>query len=65
MEAGSARRRLAVRPDEATIEAHGVAAYAAEGIGTFLLVFFICAAISGFWIYVLGLVTDALLAALG
>ena len=50
MEAASARVRLAVRtgsrPDEARIEVRGVAAYAAEGIGTFLLVFFICAVIS-------------------
>jgi MIP family channel proteins len=50
MEAASAGTRLAVRtglrPDEATIEARGVAAYAGEGIGTFLLVFFICAVIS-------------------
>ena len=50
MEAASAPPILAVRtglrPDAATIEARGVAAYAAEGIGTFLLVFFICAVIS-------------------
>ena len=32
--------------DEAAIEARGVAAYAAEGVGTFLLVFFICAILS-------------------
>jgi glycerol uptake facilitator protein len=50
MEAASARARIAVRtgwrPAEAAIEARSVAAYAAEGIGTFLLVFFICAVIS-------------------
>ncbi|MDX6594101.1 MAG: aquaporin [Gaiellales bacterium] len=34
------------RPDKATIEVRSVAAYAAEGIGTFLLVFFICGVIS-------------------
>ena len=38
--------RAGWRPDEAAIEARSVAAYAAEGIGTFLLVFFICAVIS-------------------
>src|SRR2546430_13862037 len=50
MEAASARVRLGARPKstpaEATIEARGMAAYAAEGIGTFLLVFFICGVIS-------------------
>src|SRR2546421_1695718 len=50
MEAASARVRLGARPKstpaEATIEARSVAAYAAEGIGTFLLVFFICGVIS-------------------
>jgi MIP family channel proteins len=48
--ATSARARLAVPPqpgpEEATIQARDVAAYAAEGVGTFLLVFFICAVIS-------------------
>jgi glycerol uptake facilitator len=48
--ATSARGRFEVRtgsrPDEVTIPARGVAAYAAEGVGTFLLVFFICAIIS-------------------
>jgi MIP family channel proteins len=48
--ATSARGRFEVRtgsrPDEATIPARGVAAYTAEGVGTFLLVFFICAVIS-------------------
>ena len=34
------------RPAEATVEARSVAAYAAEGIGTFLLVFFICSVLS-------------------
>lgn len=34
------------RPAEATVKARSAAAYAAEGIGTFLLVFFICAVIS-------------------
>ena len=37
-----ARRRPAATP----IEARSVAAYAAEGVGTFLLVFFICAILS-------------------
>jgi MIP family channel proteins len=50
MEAASIRRRVAApvsrRPDESAIAARGVTAYAAEGIGTFLLVFFICAVIS-------------------
>ena len=50
MEAASARVRLGARPKstpaEATIEARSAAAYAAEGIGTFLLVFFICGVIS-------------------
>src|SRR2546430_13784719 len=50
MEAASTRVRLGARPKstpaEATIEARSVAAYAAEGIGTFLLVFFICGVIS-------------------
>jgi MIP family channel proteins len=41
-----ARARAGGRPAEATIEARGAAAYAAEGIGTFLLVFFICGVIS-------------------
>jgi MIP family channel proteins len=35
-----------LRPAEATIAARSGAAYAAEGVGTFLLVFFICAVIS-------------------
>jgi MIP family channel proteins len=34
------------RSDEVTIRARGIEAYAAEGIGTFLLVFFICAVLS-------------------
>jgi MIP family channel proteins len=50
MEAASARVRVGTRagsrPAEATMEARSVAAYAAEGIGTFLLVFFICGVIS-------------------
>jgi glycerol uptake facilitator protein len=50
MSATSEHIRLAARarprPSEATIEARSVAAYAAEGVGTFLLVFFICAVIS-------------------
>jgi hypothetical protein len=45
MEAASARVRIGTRagsrPVEAAIEARSAAAYAAEGIGTFLLVFFI------------------------
>ena len=48
--ATSARARLALRtatrPHEATIQARDLAAFAAEGVGTFLLVFFICAVIS-------------------
>jgi MIP family channel proteins len=48
--ATSARSRLEVRtesrPEEETIPVRGVEAYAAEGVGTFLLVFFICAVIS-------------------
>lgn len=49
MEAASTRAGFgtrALRTREATIEARGAAAYAAEGIGTFLLVFFICAVLS-------------------
>jgi MIP family channel proteins len=51
MEAASAQLRPVTvaagsRPDRAVIEARGLAAYAAEGIGTFLLVFFICGVIS-------------------
>src|SRR3954451_14535688 len=50
MEAASARVRLGARPKstpaEAIIEARSAAAYTAEGIGTFLLVFFICGVIS-------------------
>ena len=50
MEAASARVRLGARPKstpaEAIIEARSSAAYTAEGIGTFLLVFFICGVIS-------------------
>jgi MIP family channel proteins len=50
MEAASVRTRLAARrgyrPDEATIEARSMTAYAAEGVGTFLLVFFICGVLS-------------------
>src|SRR3954449_4533290 len=38
--------RVGWRPAQATLEARSVAAYAAEGIGTFLLVFFICGVIS-------------------
>lgn len=50
MEAASTQARLGAwarrRPDTKTIEARSVAAYAAEGVGTFLLVFFICAVLS-------------------
>jgi glycerol uptake facilitator protein len=50
MEAASTHAGLGAwarrRPDEAKVEARSVAAYAAEGIGTFLLVFFICAVLS-------------------
>jgi aquaporin NIP len=50
MEAASTPRGLGTwtrrRSDEATVEARTVAAYAAEGVGTFLLVFFICAVLS-------------------
>jgi MIP family channel proteins len=50
MEAASTPTRLGAwarrRPAEATIQARGVAAYVAEGVGTFLLVFFICAVLS-------------------
>jgi MIP family channel proteins len=50
MEAASTRPGLGTlgrrRPSEAAIEARTVAAYAAEGVGTFLLVFFICAVLS-------------------
>jgi aquaporin NIP len=50
VEAASARTRSATRAEwrlhAETIEARGAAAYAAEGLGTFLLVFFICAVIS-------------------
>jgi hypothetical protein len=50
MEAASARVRIGAwerwRRAEAAIEARSTAAYAAEGIGTFLLVFFICSVIS-------------------
>jgi MIP family channel proteins len=50
MEAASTQARLGAwartRPDQATIEARSVAAYAAEGVGTFVLVFFICGVIS-------------------
>jgi MIP family channel proteins len=50
MEAASTQARVGAwarrRPAEATIEARSVAAYAAEGVGTFLLVFFICAILS-------------------
>jgi MIP family channel proteins len=38
--------RQGVRRDEAAVEARTVAAYAAEGVGTFLLVFFICGILS-------------------
>jgi MIP family channel proteins len=38
--------RARSRPSEAAIEARSVTAYAAEGIGTFLLVLFICGVIS-------------------
>jgi MIP family channel proteins len=50
MEAASARVRIGAwarwRRAETTTKARSVAAYAAEGIGTFLLVFFICGVIS-------------------
>jgi MIP family channel proteins len=50
MEAVSTHERLRVRrasrSDQATVESRGIAAYATEGIGTFLLVFFICGVIS-------------------
>jgi MIP family channel proteins len=49
MEAASTRAGFGTRARErrdATVEARNVAAYAAEGIGTFLLVFFICAVLS-------------------
>jgi MIP family channel proteins len=50
MEAASARVRIGAwarwRRAEATTKARSVAAYAAEGIGTFLLVFFICGVLS-------------------
>ena len=50
MEAASIRRRIAApvrrRAAEEAIEARGATAYAAEGVGTFLLVFFICAVLS-------------------
>jgi MIP family channel proteins len=50
MEAAGTQARLGAwartHPDQATIEARSVAAYAAEGLGTFLLVFFICGVIS-------------------
>jgi MIP family channel proteins len=50
MEAATTRARLGARAgwqrDEVAVEARSLAAYAAEGIGTFLLVFFICGVIS-------------------
>jgi MIP family channel proteins len=50
MEAATTRARFGAhttsRRDEAAIQARSAAAFAAEGIGTFLLVFFICAVIS-------------------
>jgi glycerol uptake facilitator protein len=50
MEAASTRARVGTwsprRRDETAIEARGATAYAAEGVGTFLLVFFICAVLS-------------------
>jgi glycerol uptake facilitator protein len=50
MEATNPQARLGAwtrrHTTEATIEARSVAAYAAEGVGTFLLVFFICAVLS-------------------
>jgi glycerol uptake facilitator protein len=50
MEAASTHAGFPTRPgrsrDLAAVEARTVAAYAAEGIGTFLLVFFICAVLS-------------------
>ena len=50
MEAASTHTGFATRarwrPDETSIAARSVTAYAAEGVGTFLLVFFICAVIS-------------------
>jgi glycerol uptake facilitator-like aquaporin len=48
--ATSARGRFEIltgsRPQESTIPSRGLMAYTAEGLGTFLLVFFICAVIS-------------------
>jgi MIP family channel proteins len=50
MESASARAELgaqaAWRRDQASTQARSVTAYAAEGIGTFLLVFFICGVLS-------------------
>ena len=50
MEPASTQARLETRAGwrtaQATIEARSMAAYAAEGVGTFLLVFFICAVLS-------------------
>jgi MIP family channel proteins len=50
MAAATTHARLGTRPrwlrDEATIEARSAAAFAAEGIGTFVLVFFICGVLS-------------------
>jgi MIP family channel proteins len=50
MEAASTPTRLGAwarrHPDQGTIEARSATAYAAEGVGTFLLVFFICGVLS-------------------
>src|SRR3954462_965435 len=50
MEAASTHAQVGrwprTRPAAATIEARSVAAYWSEGVGTFLLVFFICAILS-------------------
>jgi glycerol uptake facilitator protein len=49
MEAASTHAGFPTRPRQravATVEARSVAGYAAEGIGTFLLVFFICSVLS-------------------
>jgi MIP family channel proteins len=50
MEAASTQARAGAwvrrRPAETTIAARSVAAYAAEGVGTFILVFFICGILS-------------------
>jgi MIP family channel proteins len=43
---GRFRARAGSRSDRVTVEARGITAYAAEGVGTFLLVFFICGVLS-------------------